>query len=142
MIIYKKAKKKDLPMLIEYKLQTITPYLKTSEEKLKVIAYVSEFVRNNFDKFMIIHYYFKKIGCFLIIDNELDTLYIIDKYRNRKIGSKILKKENIKKENIKKTKVKKKNEKAIKFYEKNGFSKKEEKEDYIILERIDKYENE
>ena len=33
MIIYKKAKKKDLPMLIEYKLQTITPYLKTSEEK-------------------------------------------------------------------------------------------------------------
>mgnify|MGYP005775617855 CR=1 FL=1 len=137
MIIYKKAKKKDLPMLIEYKLQTITPYLKTSEEKLKVIAYVSEFVRNNFDKFMIIHYYFKKIGCFLIIDNELDTLYIIDKYRNRKIGSKILKKEK-----IDKIKVKKKNEKAIKFYEKNGFSKKEEKEDYIILERIDKYENE
>lgn len=137
MIIYKKAKKKDLPMLIEYKLQTITPYLKTSEEKLKVIAYVSEFVRNNFDKFMIIHYYFKKIGCFLIIDNELDTLYIIEKYRNRKIGSKILKKEK-----IDKIKVKKKNEKAIKFYEKNGFSKKEEKEDYIILERIDKYENE
>ena len=137
MIIYKKAKKKDLPMLIEYKLQTITPYLKTSEEKLKVIAYVSEFVRNNFDKFMIIHYYFKKIGCFLIIDNELDTLYIIDKYRNRKIGSKILKKEK-----IDKIKVKKKNEKTIKFYEKNGFSKKEEKEDYIILERIDKYENE
>ena len=86
---------------------------------------------------MIIHYYFKKIGCFLIIDNELDTLYIIDKYRNRKIGSKILKKEK-----IDKIKVKKKNEKAIKFYEKNGFSKKEEKEDYIILERIDKYENE
>ena len=137
MITYKKASKKDLPMLIEYKLQTITPYLKTSEEKLKVIAYVSEFVRNNFDKFMIIHYYFKKIGCFLIIDNELDTLYIIDKYRNRKIGSKILKKEK-----IDKIKVKKKNEKAIKFYEKNGFSKKEEKEDYIILERIDKYENE
>ena len=137
MISYKKARKKDIPLLIEYKLQTITPYLKTSEEKLKVIAYVSEFVRNNFDKFMIIHYYFKKIGCFLIIDNELDTLYIIDKYRNRKIGSKILKKEK-----IDKIKVKKKNEKAIKFYEKNGFSKKEEKEDYIILERIDKYENE
>lgn len=130
MIIYKKAKKKDLPLLIEYKLQTITPYLKTSEEKLKVIAYVNEFVRNNFDKFMIVHYYFKKVGCFLIIENELDTLYIIDKYLNKGIGSKILKKEK-----IDKIKVKRENEKAIKFYEKNGFSKKDKKEDYIILRK-------
>lgn len=130
MISYKKARKKDIPLLIEYKLQTIIPYLKTNEEKLKVIAYVNEFIRNNFNKFIIIHYYFKKVGCFLIIDNELDTLYIIDKYRNKGIGSKILKKEK-----IDKIKVKKENEKAIQFYDKNGFSKKEVKEDYIILRK-------
>ena len=119
MIIYKKAQKKDLPLLIEHKLKTISPYLKTNEEKLKAIAYVNEFIKNNFDKFIIIYYFFKKIGSFLILDNELDTIYIIKKYRNKGIGSKILKKEK-----INKIKVKKENIKAIKFYEKNGFMKK------------------
>ena len=130
MIIYKKAQKKDLPLLIEHKLKTISPYLKTNEEKLKAIAYVNEFIKNNFDKFTIIYYFFKKIGSFLILDNELDTIYIIKKYRNKGIGSKILKKEK-----INKIKVKKENIKAIKFYEKNGFMKKNEQEDCIILER-------
>lgn len=130
MIIYKKAQKKDLPLLIEHKLKTISPYLKTNEEKLKAIAYVNEFIKNNFDKFIIIYYFFKKIGSFLILDNELDTIYIIKKYRNKGIGSKILKKEK-----INKIKVKKENIKAIKFYEKNGFMKKNEQEDCIILER-------
>ena len=130
MIIYKKAQKKDLPLLIEHKLKTISPYLKTNEEKLKAIAYVNEFIKNNFDKFIIIYYFFKKIGSFLILDNELDTIYIIKKYRNKGIGSKILKKEK-----IDKIKVKKENIKAIKFYEKNGFMKKNEQEDCIILER-------
>lgn len=130
MIIYKKAKKNDLPLLIEYKLLTIAPYLKTSEEKLRVIAYVNEFVKNNCDNFTIIYYYFKKIGCYLIIDNELNTLYIDSKYQNKGIGTKILKKEK-----IDKIKVKKKNKRAIKFFEKNDFSKKEEKEDYIILRK-------
>ena len=130
MITYKKAKKKDLPLLIEYKLKTMIPYLKTKEEKLKAIAYVNEFVRNNFNKYMIIYHYFKNIGCFLIIDNELDTMYIIDKYQNKKVGSKILKKEK-----IDKIKVKPENKKAINFYERNGFFKEEEKEDYIILRK-------
>ena len=130
MIIYKKAQKKDLPLLIEHKLKTISPYLKTNEEKLKAIAYVNEFIKNNFDKFIIIYYFFKKIGSFLILDNELDTIYIIKKYRNKGIGSKI-----IKKAKINKIKVKKENIKAIKFYEKNGFMKKNEQEDCIILER-------
>ena len=130
MIIYKKAQKKDLPLLIEHKLKTISPYLKTNEEKLKAIAYVNGFIKNNFDKFIIIYYFFKKIGSFLILDNELDTIYIIKKYRNKGIGSKILKKAK-----INKIKVKKENIKAIKFYEKNGFMKKNEQEDCIILER-------
>ena len=120
MIIYKKAQKKDLPLLIEHKLKTISPYLGGGGEKLKAIAYVNGFIKNNFDKFIIIYYFFKKIGSFLILDNELDTIYIIKKYRNKGIGSKILKKENIK---------------ALKFYEKNGFMKKNEQEDCIILER-------
>ena len=130
MIIYKKAQKKDLPLLIEHKLKTISPYLKTNEEKLKAIAYVNEFIKNNLKKFIIIYYFYKKIGSFLILDNELDTIYIIKKYRNKGIGSKILKKAK-----INKIKVKKENIKAIKFYEKNGFMKKNEQEDCIILER-------
>ena len=139
MIRYRKARKKDLPLLIEYKLLTITPYIKNKEEQLKVIVYVSTFLKENYEKANLIIHNFKIIGCYLIIKQKLDTLYIIDAYQNKKIGSKIIRKE---KENIKEVKVRKENKKAINFYKKNGFTKEEKQNDYMILRKDWKYENE
>ena len=87
MIRYRKARKKDLPLLIEYKLLTITPYIKNKEEQLKVISYVSTFLKENYEKANLIIHNFKIIGCYLIIKQKLDTLYIMDVYQNKKISS-------------------------------------------------------
>ena len=132
MIRYRKARKKDLPLLIEYKLLTITPYIENKEEQLKVISYVSTFLKENYEKANLIIHNFKIIGCYLIIKQKLDTLYIMDAYQNKKIGSKIIRKE---KENIKEVKVRKENKKAINFYKKNGFTKEEKQNDYLILRK-------
>ena len=132
MIRYRKARKKDLPLLIEYKLLTITPYIKNKEEQLKVISYVSTFLKENYEKANLIIHNFKIIGCYIIIKQKLDTLYIMDVYQNKKIGSKIIRKE---KENVKEVKVRKENKKAINFYKKNGFTKEEKQNDYMILRK-------
>lgn len=132
MIRYRKARKKDLPLLIEYKLLTIAPYIENKEEQLKVISYVSTFLKENYEKANLIIHNFKIIGCYLIIKQKLDTLYIMDAYQNKKIGSKIIRKE---KENIKEVKVRKENKKAINFYKKNGFTKEEKQNDYMILRK-------
>ena len=80
MIRYKKALKKDLPMLVEYKLLTITPYIKEKNEQLKAIAYVNNFIMDNYKECILIYSFLKPIGAYLIKDKELDTLYIKDNY--------------------------------------------------------------
>lgn len=132
MIRKRRAKKKDLPMLIEYKLLTILPYIKDNQEKLKAISYVNDFITKNYLEFKVLYSLFKPIGVYLILNKELDTLYITKKNQNKGIGSKILKKELT---NIDKIKVQKENKQAIKFYQKNGFTKKEIHEKYIILRK-------
>ena len=134
MIICKKAKKKDLPLLIEYKLLTITPYLKSNQEKLKAISEVNAFLNANYEKYLIIHYFFKKIGAYLIINHELDTFYIDPKYQHKGIESKILNKEN---KNIKSIKLAKENLEAIQFYKQKGFNNIITNQDYIILKKGD-----
>lgn len=134
MIKFKKAKKKNLPMLIEYKLLTITPYIKDPKEKLKVIAFTNDFLKSHYEEFRIIYYYLKPIGIYFINDKELDTLYIKEKYQKRGIGTKALKKI---KDKIETIKVRKENDQAIKFYKKNGFSKEETKKEVLILRKGD-----
>ena len=138
MIRYKNAKKENKPMLIEMKLSTIIPYIKDDKQKLKIIAYVNNLISNNYQDFTLIYSYFKLVGIYLIKDKELDTLYIEEKYRNKGIGSKVIKDL---KEKIERIKVRKENNKAISFYEKNGFNQKEIKEDYIILRKDERNEN-
>ena len=139
MIRYKNAKKENKPMLIEMKLSTIIPYIKDDKQKLKIIAYVNNLISNNYQDFTLIYSYFKLVGIYLIKDKELDTLYIKDNYQNKGIGSKVLEKI---KDEIDKIKVKKENKNAIQFYQKNGFKKEGEKEDYLILRKEEKNENE
>lgn len=132
MISYKKANKKDLPMLIKYKLLTIVPYIEDDSEKLKSIAYVNNFVSQNYKNFILVYYFFKQIGIYYINNNELDTLYIKEKFRNKGLGTKVLNK--IKKD-INTVKLKKNNQKALNFYIKNGFFKTESYQDNIILRK-------
>ncbi len=134
MIRYKKAKAKNKPMLIEYKLLTIIPYTKDDSKKLEIIAYVNNMVSKNYKDFTIIYHFFKPIGIYLIKDKELDTLFICEKYRNKGIGSKLMK--NIQ-DKIETIKVKKENKKAIKFYKQNGFVKEERNKDSLILRKGD-----
>ena len=138
MIRYKNAKKENKPMLIEMKLSTIIPYIKDDKQKLKIIAYVNNLISSNYQDFTLIYSYFKLVGIYLIKDKELDTLYIEEKYRNKGIESKVIKDL---KEKIERIKVRKENNKAISFYEKNGFNQKEIKEDYIILRKDERNEN-
>ena len=129
MIRFKKAKKKDKPMLINAKLLTLIPYIKDNSEQLKAIAYL---VLKHVDEFMVIYSFIKPIGVYLIKDKELDTLYIEEKYRNKGYGSKILKK--IKDQFIE-VKVRKENKKAIEFYKRNGYTKEIRAKELLILRK-------
>ncbi len=133
MIRYKKVKKKDLPMLIEYKLLTIIPYVNDKEEKLKVIDYVNNYMKDKYINSYFIVYNFKVIGAFLIDNEELDMLYIIPKYQNRGIGKMILNKER----GIKKIKVRSNNKLGLSFYINNGFKEIKRKGDILYLERVE-----
>ena len=62
MIRFKKAKKKDKPMLINAKLLTLIPYIKDNSEQLKAIAYVNDLVLKHVDEFMVIYSFIKPIG--------------------------------------------------------------------------------
>lgn len=132
MIRFKKAKKKDKPMLINTKLLTLIPYIKDNSEQLKAIAYVNDLVLKHVDEFMVIYSFIKPIGVYLIKDKELDTLYIEEKYRNKGYGSKILKK--IKDQFIE-VKVRKENKKAIEFYKRNGYTKEIRAKELLILRK-------
>ena len=137
--IYKKAKKQDLPMLIEYKLLTITPYLKSNQEKLMTISTINDFVSKNYEDFEIIYYNLKPIGTYLIKNKELNTLYIKEEYQKEKIWKKIIQK--IKPE-IEQIKLLKQNQKGLQFFKKYDFHEIKEEKEYLILRKDDKNENE
>ena len=139
MIRYKKAKKQDLPMLIEYKLLTITPYLKSNQEKLMTISTINDFVSKNYEDFEIIYYNLKPIGTYLIKNKELNTLYIKEEYQKEKIWKKKIQK--IKPE-IEQIKLLKQNQKGLQFFKKYDFHEIKEEKEYLILRKDDKNENE
>ena len=92
MIKIKKASKKDLPILTEFEIKRVTSLLKDNLEKLKQIASINEYVSTHYQEYTIIYYYLKPIGCYLIMNNELESWNIIEEYQ--KLKNKILKKIN------------------------------------------------
>ena len=133
MIRYVKVKKKDLDRLIEFKLQTILPYLSNPNDKLRVISYVNNYMKDNYIKCKYIVNNFKVIGAILIDNEELDMLYIKAQYRNKGIGSKVLKRF---RGDIKRIILRKRNSLGLKFYQKNEYILKQEHDDIIELERV------
>ena len=130
MIRVSKAKTWDKLLLLDYKLKSILPYINDNKEKLNIIMYVNNYIKDNYMKGYIIWSNFKKIGAYIIDKGELDLLYIDDKYQNKGIGSKILKKI---KRKVKIIKTRANNKRAIDFYIKNGYKVHHKEKNIVYL---------
>ena len=132
MILVKRACKKDKALLIEFKLATITPYIKNSNENLNVIKYVNEFISENYMKGFLVYNNFKLIGAYLINNSILDLFFIKEKYRSLGFGHKIIKKIG---NDFDQVWVMKNNAKAIKFYFKFDFIIIKEEKNRLLLRK-------
>lgn len=122
-----KASINDLDKLKSYKLKTIIDFSKdlSDKEKNKINNYIDKTISLYINQYRMIVYNNKIIGCVLIRKieegNLLDEVYIEKDYRNKKIGSSIIKNcINNSNENIYLW-VYKENNKAINLYKRLGF---------------------
>lgn len=122
----KKATKKDISRLINYKLKTVFAYAgKLSNEEIdRIEKYVKEHVPLQLNNYKIIYINDNKIGCLLVEDREdgilLDEIYLEKEYRNLGIGTNIIK-ELMLENKIIYLWVYQENKKAVKLYMKLGF---------------------
>lgn len=141
-----KALKKDMPRLIQYKKDIIYMYSKelAEDEKNKIDKYVTSSVNETLkDSFNII--VDDKIigsGCIKELENGklLDEIYLEKEFRNKGIGTKIIKK--VIEENDKiYLWVYKKNRKAVLLYKRLGFRIEEETNSryYMCYNNLEKY---
>ena len=131
MISFKKCSKKDIPKLLEAKIETVEPYIKDKKKKLKAIMYINQDIKNNYDKGYIIKYWFREVGFYLIDQDRLELLYIKERDRNKKIGSRVLKRLD-----FKVIILREENKKGLEFYLRNGFKIKKKEDGVIYLERV------
>lgn len=121
-----KADIDDVSTLIDYKLKNIFDYAENlSLEEIKQINnYVKSNVPKQIDDYKVICINDKKIGCLLVINKDdgvlLDEIYLEEKYRNKGIGTSIIKKI-LSNYNIVYLWVYKFNTRALSLYKKLGF---------------------
>lgn len=121
-----KSSNKDIDRLIEYKKRTIYEYAKdlSKEEINKINNYVTNEVPILINDYYNIVVDNKTIGCLLLTKKDdgklLDEIYLEEEYRNRGIGTSILK-EVISSNDIVYLWVYKENIQAISLYKKLGF---------------------
>ncbi|MBQ9019245.1 MAG: GNAT family N-acetyltransferase [Bacilli bacterium] len=122
-----KAKDKDINKLIEYKKRTIYEYSHnlSNEEINKINNYIKNEVIKLLDYYCNIIIDNQIIGCVLLTNKDegklLDEIYIEEKYRNKGIGTDIIK-NIINNNDIVYLWVYKENIKAISLYKKLGFN--------------------
>ena len=128
-----KSNNKDIDILIEYKKRTIYEYAKdlSKEEIDKINNYVNDEVLKLINDYYNIIVDNKIVGCLLLTNKNdgklLDEIYLEEEYRNKGIGTDIIK--NILKDNnIVYLYVYKENTKAISLYKRLGFKVIEETE--------------
>ena len=120
------ATKSDILKLIEYKLESIFDYAEnlSLEEINQINDYVKSNVPKELNNYKIICINDKKVGCLLITNKDdgvlLDEIYLEEKYRNKGIGTSIIK-EILSNYNIVYLWVYKLNTKALSLYKKLGF---------------------
>lgn len=121
-----KAIESDITLLKSYKLKTIFEYAGEldNDEVNRVHNYVDESIPMQLDNYKIIYVDNKKAGCLLIEKNDdgilLDEVYLEEDYRNKGIGTEIIK-NIILLNDIVYLWVYKLNDKAISLYKRLGF---------------------
>lgn len=121
-----KSTDKDIVRLIEYKKKTIFDYAHdlTDDEVNSINDYVINEVPRLLNDYYNIVIDNKVIGCLLLTDNDdgklLDEIYLEEEYRNKGIGTSIIKSV-IMSNDIIYLWVYKKNERAISLYKRLGF---------------------
>ena len=128
-----KASKKDIPRLIQYKKDIIYMYSKdlAEDERNKIDEYVITSLNETFKDYFNIIVDDKIIGSVCIKDLEnaklLDEIYLEKEFRNKGIGTDIIRKMIENNKNIYLW-VYKKNKKAVLLYKRLGFTIEEETE--------------
>ena len=128
-----KASKKDIPRLIQYKKDIIYMYSKdlAEDERNKIDEYVINSVNETFKDYFNIIVDDKIIGSVCIKDLEnaklLDEIYLEKEFRNKGIGTDIIRKIIENNKNVYLW-VYKKNKKAVLLYKRLGFTIEEETE--------------
>ena len=128
-----KASKKDIPRLIQYKKDIIYMYSKglSGEEKENINEYVINIVNETLKDYFNIIVDDKIIGSVCIKDLEnaklLDEIYLEKEFRNKGIGTDIIRKIIENNKNVYLW-VYKKNKKAVLLYKRLGFTIEEETE--------------
>ena len=128
-----KSSNDDIEKLIDYKKKTIFEYAKDLSEN--EINKINNYVKNNVPKLLNNYSNIvvddKVVGCLLLTDKDdgtlLDEIYLEEKYRNKGIGTSIIK-EVINNNDIIYLWVYKENVQAISLYKKLGFNVIEETE--------------
>ncbi len=121
-----KATTDNIELLIKYKLLTILKYAKdlSKEELNKIKEYVNSSVAMEISNYQLVVVDEKIIGCILVSDYEdgklLDEIYLEDRYRNKGIGSRLIK-DVLRNNAIVYLWVYKDNKEAIDLYERLGF---------------------
>lgn len=124
---------KDINRLIEYKKRTIYEYAKdlSNEEIDKINKYVTSEVSKLINDYCNIIVDNKIVGCLLLTNKDddklLDEIYLEEEYRNKGIGTEIIK-DILNNNDIVYLWVYKENEKAISLYKKLEFNVIEETE--------------
>ena len=122
-----KSSNKDINKLIEYKKRTIYEFAKSLslEEQSKINNYVEKEVPKQINDYYNIDIDNNIVGCLLLTNKDngvlLDEIYLEEEYRNKGIGTDILKRV-IDSNNIIYLWVYKENKKAISLYKNLGFS--------------------
>ena len=122
-----KSEYTDIEKLIEYKKRTIFEYAKdlSEDETNKINNYVKNNVPKLLNDYSNIIVGNKVIGCLLLTDKDdgilLDEIYLEEEYRNKGIGTDIIKKV-LSDNNIVYLWVYKDNNKAISLYKSLGFT--------------------
>lgn len=131
-----KSSSNDINKLIEYKKRTIYEYAKdlSDEEINKINRYITSEVPKLIDVYCNIMVDNKIIGCLLLTNKDdgklLDEIYLEKVYRNKGIGTEIIR-DILSNNDIVYLWVYKKNDKAISLYRKLGF--------YVIEETESRY---
>jgi len=117
----------NLDLLIKYKLSSILKHAKdlSEEEFTKINNYVNSSIPKQINDYKVVKLDNKIIGCILVLKHLdgviLDEIFIEEEYRNRKIGTSIIK-DILENNNIVYLWVYKSNINAFRLYEKLGFN--------------------